>query len=383
MGGAGSAGDGISAGAASGAARAGTHLGGEGGAHLDGEDYAHLSPEVFAEVNRHLVAKALAEFAHERLIAPVRVGESSEESGPDGGPERTAASWVLTIPTGTGTDTGTGTIHYTFDASRAALEHWVIDETTIVRRRDGQAIGLDAQEFVLELQDVLGVPENLMSTYLEEIASTLAGGAFKLTEAREGRRPTAAGLADADFQTIEAAMTEGHPGFVANNGRIGFGARDYRRWAPEIGRRNRLEWVAVSREHAHLALGDGLDESGHLAWALSADERELFSARLTATGRRLDEVHLMPIHPWQAEHRLAITFASDIARGDLIPLGPGLDEHQAQQSLRTFFNHTRAGAPYAKVALAVQNMGFLRGLSPAYMRDTPGDQRLGGPPRRR
>ncbi|MBR7503979.1 hypothetical protein KCW65_28245, partial [Mycobacterium tuberculosis] len=86
-------GDGISAGAASGAARAGTHLGGEGSAHLDGEDYAHLSPEVFAEVNRHLVAKALAEFAHERLIAPVRVGESSEESGPDGGPERTAASW--------------------------------------------------------------------------------------------------------------------------------------------------------------------------------------------------------------------------------------------------------------------------------------------------
>ncbi|WP_082834881.1 GNAT family N-acetyltransferase [Brevibacterium casei] len=366
-----SVGDGNSAGAASGATRAGTHLGGEGSAHLDGEDYAHLSPEVFAEVNRHLVAKALAEFAHERLIAPVRVGESSEESGPDGGPERTAASWVLTIPTGTGPDTGTGTIHYTFDASLLPLEHWVIDETTIVRRRDGQAIGLDAQEFVLELQDVLGVPENLMSTYLEEIASTLAGGAFKLTEAREGRRPTAAGLADADFQTIEATMTEGHPGFVANNGRIGFGLRDYRRWAPENGRRNRLEWVAVSREHAHLALGDGLDESGHLSWALSDDERELFSARLTATGRRLDEVHLMPIHPWQAEHRLAITFAADIARGDLIPLGPGLDEHQAQQSLRTFFNHTRAGAPYAKVALAVQNMGFLRGLSPAYMRDTP------------
>src|SRR5699024_3260011 len=80
--------------------------------------------------------------------------------------------------------------------------------------------------------------------------------------------------------------------------------------------------------------------------------------------------HLMPIHPWQADHRLAITFAADIARGDLLPLGAGLDEHQAQQSLRTFFNHSRTG-PYVKVALAVQNMGFLRGLSPKYMRDTP------------
>ncbi|WP_298417605.1 IucA/IucC family protein, partial [Brevibacterium sp.] len=52
------------------------------------------------------------------------------------------------------------------------------------------------------------------------------------------------------------------------------------------------------------------------------------------------------------------------------PLGEGRDEHQAQQSLRTFFNHSRTG-PYVKVALAVQNMGFLRGLSPKYMRDTP------------
>ncbi|WP_311201101.1 IucA/IucC family protein [Brachybacterium paraconglomeratum] len=44
---------------------------------------------------------------------------------------------------------------------------------------------------------------------------------------------------------------------------------------------------------------------------------------------------------------------------------------QPQQSLRTFFNRTREGAPYVKVALAIQNMGFLRGLSPHYMRDTP------------
>ena len=390
--------------AAAGEARTGGHLGGEDYAHLGGKDYAHLTPEIFAQGNRHLVAKALAEFAHERLIAPVRLAESSEEtegarekraegapedgaegapeSGAEGAPESHQTSWVLTIPAGTRTGTGhdsgrhtptaaAGTIHYTFEAALLPLEHWAIDETTIVRYRDGRAVDLDAQEIILELQDALGVPESLVSTYLEEIASTLAGGAFKLAEAQQGRRPAVAALADADFQTIEAAMTEGHPGFVANNGRIGFGLRDYRRWAPENGRRNRLEWIAVTREHAHLALGEGLDETAHLAWALSDDERELFSSRLAATGRRLGEVHLMPIHPWQAEHRLAITFAADIARGDLIPLGPGLDEHQAQQSLRTFFNHTRAGAPYAKVALAVQNMGFLRGLSPAYMRDTP------------
>ena len=166
-------------------------------------------------------------------------------------------------------------------------------------------------------------------------------------------------------------MTEGHPGFIANNGRIGFSLSDYRRWAPENGRTTRIEWVAATREHSHLSVGEGLDEAAHLAWALSTEERDLFDSRIRAAGRDPEDFHLLPVHPWQADHRLAITFAADIARGDLLPLGTGLDEHQPQQSLRTFFNHSRADAPYVKVALAVQNMGFLRGLSPKYMRDTP------------
>ncbi len=175
-------------------------------------------------------------------------------------------------------------VHYTFDARVLPLEHWAIDEASIMRYRDGHPINLDVQELVLELQDGLGLPEDLVSTYLEELASTLAGGAFKLTEARQGTRPDVEGLLDADFQTVEAAMTEGHPGFLANNGRIGFALSDYRRWAPETGRLNRLEWVAVNREHAHLSVGAGLNEVSHLEWALSDDERTLFADRSARPG---------------------------------------------------------------------------------------------------
>ncbi|MCD1285599.1 MULTISPECIES: GNAT family N-acetyltransferase [unclassified Brevibacterium] len=314
--------------------------------------YAHLNADTFAVTQRHLVAKALSEFAHERLITPVRSTEPA--AGPD--------DWQLHVDGGS---------RYTFTARVLPLEHWAIDEGSITRRQDGTEVPLDAQELVVELQDALAIPEDLISTYLEELASTLAGSAFKLAEAWKGRRPSSTGLLDADFQATEAAMTEGHPGFIANNGRIGFSLGDYRTWAPENGRRNRIEWVAASREHSHLSLGTGLTEAAHLDWALSPAERELFDSRIRAAGRSPEDFHLLPVHPWQADHRLAITFAADIARGDLLPLGTGLDEHQAQQSLRTFFNHSRPGAPYVKVALAVQNMGFLRGLSPKYMRDTP------------
>ncbi|UVI35192.1 GNAT family N-acetyltransferase [Brevibacterium spongiae] len=311
-------------------------------------EYAHLNADGFSVVQRHLVAKALSEFAHERLITPVKCQDEN--------------AWDLTIA---------GATRYTFTARVLPLEHWVIDEASITRLRGEVEVPLDVQELVVELQDDLAIPEDLISTYLEELASTLAGAAFKLEDGRAGRRPTSRALVDAGFQATEAAMTEGHPGFLANNGRIGFGLSDFRTWAPENGELNSIEWVAVRRERSRLSLGEGLDEEAHLGEALSRAERDLFGSRIRAAGQDPADFHLMPIHPWQADHRLAITFAADIARGDLLPLGEGLDKHQAQQSLRTFFNHSRTGAPYVKVALAVQNMGFLRGLSPKYMRDTP------------
>ena len=321
--------------------------------------YSHLNRDTFAVAQRHLVAKALSEFAHERLIAPIRA------TSPDAGPD----DWELRIDDSS--SSVTESVTYSFTARVLPLEHWVIDEDSITRRRGSTPLGLDAQELVVELQDALAIPEDLISTYLEEIASTLASGAFKLDEAWKGHRPDSTALLGADFQTTEAAMTEGHPGFIANNGRIGFSLSDYRRWAPENGHTTRIEWLAATREHSHLSVGEGLDEAAHLDWALSAAERELFDTRIRAASRDPEDFHLLPVHPWQADHRLAVTFAADIARGDLLPLGSGLDELQPQQSLRTFFNHTRSDAPYVKVALAVQNMGFLRGLSPKYMRDTP------------
>src|SRR5690606_7705049 len=99
--------------------------------------------------------------------------------------------------------------------------------------------------------------------------------------------------------------------------------------------------------------------------------RAAFADRLGARGLDPADYLYLPVHPWQWRHRVPVTFAADVARGDLVPLGHGSDEYQPQQSIRTLFNRTRPDRHYVKVALAIQNMGFLRGLSPAYMRATP------------
>ena len=52
-------------------------------------------------------------------------------------------------------------------------------------------------------------------------------------------------------------------------------------------------------------------------------------------------------------------------------IGTSSDLFRPQQSLRTFFNHSRPALPYVKTAVGIRNMGFVRGLSPAYMETTP------------
>ncbi|CAM5499209.1 hypothetical protein SBADM41S_01435 [Streptomyces badius] len=77
---------------------------------------------------------------------------------------------------------------------------------------------MDAAEFLIELRHTLGIPAEALPVYLEEISSTLAGTAYKLT-----KEPATSGqLVAAGFQAVETGMTEGHPCFVANNGRLGF-----------------------------------------------------------------------------------------------------------------------------------------------------------------
>ncbi|MFJ8689303.1 IucA/IucC family protein [Micromonospora wenchangensis] len=305
---------------------------------------AHLTPATWAHANRLLVAKALAEFAHERLIEPAPTGDDR---------------WAVR--------SDDDTVEYRFTARRFTLDHWQPDPESITRRRGDEDLPLDAVDLCLELRGALGLSDQVLPVYLEEITSTLAGTAYKLS------RPAveADELARADFQAIETGMTEGHPCFVANNGRIGFGIGEYHAYAPEAGRPVRLVWVAAHRDHATFSSAADLDYATLLHTELGPDTLARFTAALTEAGVDPDDYLLIPVHPWQWWNRLAVTFAGEVARRRLVCLGEAPDEYLPQQSIRTFFNVTEPRRHYVKTALSVLNMGFLRGLSAAYMEATP------------
>ncbi|MGW4085430.1 IucA/IucC family protein [Streptomyces sp. NPDC004822] len=305
---------------------------------------AHLSPDRWARANRLLIRKALAEFSHERLLTPEPSGDGRYTVRSDD--ERT---------------------RYTFTAVRRALDHWQIDAGSIARHRDDAELPLEALDFFVELQKSLGLSDEILPVYLEEISSTLSGTCYKLTKPQV----PAAELAQSGFQEIEAGMTEGHPCFVANNGRLGFGVHEYLEYAPEAARPVRLVWLAAHRSRAAFTAGVGVEYESFLREELGAETVERFHGVLRARDLDPGDYLLIPVHPWQWWNKLAVTFAAEVAREHLVVLGEGDDEYLAQQSIRTFFNSTSPHKHYVKTALSVLNMGFMRGLSAAYMEATP------------
>lgn len=305
---------------------------------------AHLSPELWARANRALVRKGLAEFSHERLLTPTPLGSDLYS--------------VLSDDS---------TVEYRFKAVRHALDHWSVDEASITRHRDGAELEPDALDFHIELRETLGLSPEVLPVYLEEISSTLAGTGYKYTKPQVSSEV----LAKSSFQDIETGMTEGHPCFVANNGRLGFGVHEYLSYAPETASPVHLVWVAARKDVSTFTAGAGLDHDAFMREELGEAAIAGFEAKLSALDLDPAEYHFLPVHPWQWWNKTTVTFAAEIANRRLVLLGEGEDAYLAQQSIRTFFNTTTPTKHYVKTAISVLNMGFMRGLSAAYMEATP------------
>ena len=303
-----------------------------------------LSPASWAYANRFLIRKAIAEFTHELLFCPEHTSENT---------------YVL--------KTNNPGITYEFEAVKKALDHWEIDKETITKKNGATEETLDAIFFVTECRHTLQIPEHLLSVYLEEITSTLSSLAYK----HQNQQHRAQELANASFQQIEHAMIEGHPCFVANSGRIGFDTEDYLQYAPETDRPFRIYWVAGHHDNATYTAVEKYAYDNVLRQELGSALLTKFNTVLENLGLDASSYIFMPVHPWQWKNKIVPVFAADIARQKLVFLGESENRYSAQQSIRTLYNTDRPAKMYTKTALSIYNMGFMRGLSPYYMKSTP------------
>lgn len=293
--------------------------------------------------NRHLQSKAISELVHERLLVA----------------EQTPQGFKVNIEGG----------YFIFNGRAMALNHIDIDEPSLCfYNLNNEQVELDVLHFFSVQGPALGLTGERLATYLEELNATLASACYK----RENNTLSAAELAQLGLQQIEAAMSEGHPAFVANNGRIGFSKSDFLHYAPEVGKPFKVLWLAAHKTVCDFAYSEYFsDYPSHISGELDLTTRDAFTKALKAQNLNPDDYLLIPAHPWQYQHKLSVVFANEFANNRLVYLGEGDDLYQAQQSIRTLYNCSHPHKPYLKVALSILNMGFMRGLSRAYMAVTP------------
>lgn len=287
--------------------------------------------------DRRIAAKVIAEFCHERALTPLETSPGHFSLLSDD--QRT---------------------EYGFTADLLSLDSWAVDEESLRRTRGGHELPVRAVDLVVDVRAQLGIAVDALPEYLEELIHTVAIGADRT----DAKRIRAADLAVADFQTIEKTMTEGHPCFVANAGRLGFSAHDVAAYAPESGGRFRLIWVAARAEDCDVATMGDVDYADLVRDELGDDVVEKFSDVLLFQGLDPGAYTFLPVHPWQWTEKAARLYAADIAERRLVILGASPDEYQPQQSIRTQFNATTPTRHYVKTALSIVNMGFTRECRP-------------------
>ncbi|UII25403.1 GNAT family N-acetyltransferase [Fulvivirga maritima] len=314
-----------------------------------GSAVSHLSQANWQKANVMFIKKAIAEFTHELILQPHLVQKEASENH----------HYALSADK-------PGVVYY-FQAKKMALDHWSIDENTISKKLNNEPADLDGLSFILDFKEQLGIPKEMLPTYLEEISSTLYGSAYML----EKKSISAADLINSGYQEIEHAMTAGHPCFVANNGRIGFDTKDYKVFAPEANTPFNIIWLAGHVDRTHYAHVEELPYQTLLEQELGEEQVNVFNAHLSNKGLNPADYFFIPVHPWQWFNKLASIFSPDIANEKLVYLGESKDLYSAQQSIRTLYNISNTHKFYVKTSLSILNMGFMRGLSPYYMGGTP------------
>jgi len=292
--------------------------------------------------NRALIAKMIGELSYEQLLAPTPDGDSEVDHLLDLG---AAGMWRY----------------------QAHINLWgqpMVDPQSLVPPPGERP---EAADFLLALAPALGMHDGQLAEHLEDLFATLRADC-QLREARRGLSADAAiRLAEPERQRL----LDGHPKFLFNKGRRGWGLEALARYAPEHGGRFRLGWVAI----ADAALDSGgiaIDSRELLDAALSAHEYARLRQALAERVACPSNYRLLPVHPWQWQQILGPLHAGDIAHGRLAYLGEFGDAYVAQQSLRTLTNVSRPSAGYdIKLSLTIMNTSCYRGI--------PGRFLLAGP----
>ncbi|ASK29217.1 IucA/IucC family protein [Chryseobacterium sp. T16E-39] len=308
-----------------------------------------ISQENWKQANIDLMAKSIAELMHEELLKPI--ADFEDDKG----------YTVFRL------ETGNENITYSFRGQKRLMDYWHIDKNSIKRHENGNiSSSIDVPQFFLEMQSVFDLDSNTLARYTEELLHTLYCDALILSSGTMSSKD----LASSNYQTVEHQMT-GHPWVIVNKSRLGFSPTDLEKFAPEANENLKVLWLAAHKDRSSFHSLEHIDQEAFYNSEIGTELYQSFKQKLSDEGKSIQDYNLIPVHPWQWEHKLKIHFAGDIVSGILILLGEGNDVYSPQQSIRTLFNTEHPEKRYLKTAVSILSTGNIRGLSPKQMQIAP------------
>jgi 2-[(L-alanin-3-ylcarbamoyl)methyl]-3-(2-aminoethylcarbamoyl)-2-hydroxypropanoate synthase len=268
-----------------------------------------------------------------------------------------------------GTDERGNAVCYLFTATRRyGFDRIRLGPQPVLRCAPGGTVETESTTRLLsEVRDGLNADEACLATFARELEETLAKDALaQYVRAQRGDT-----LAGADYDTLESAITDGHPYHPAYKSRIGFDLADNLAWGPEFAGAIHPLWLAAHRSVATVTVSAGLREPAFLREQLGPATVEGFHQRIRRAGA--DPVHytLVPVHPWQWRERISRAFAVPLHNRELIVLGDDPHTHLAQQSIRTLACRDVPERAYLKLSLSIVNTSTSRVLAPHTVGNAP------------
>ena len=268
-----------------------------------------------------------------------------------------------------GTDEHGNAVCYLFTATRRyGFDRIRLGPQPVLRCAPGDTVEADSTTRLLsEVRHGLNADEVGVATFARELEQTLVKDAL----AQYVRAERGDTLHGADYDTLESAITDGHPYHPAYKSRIGFDLADNLAWGPEFAGSIHPLWLAAHRGVATVTVSAGLGEAAFLREQLGPTTVERFHQRIRRAGADPRRYALLPVHPWQWRERISHAFAALLRHRELIVLGEDPHTHLAQQSIRTLACRDVPGRAYLKLSLSIVNTSTSRVLAPHTVTNAP------------
>lgn len=223
----------------------------------------------------------------------------------------------------------------------------------------------DPALFLAEIAPWLDADEARLAQFAAELLATQIKDAQTL-HVREDKV-----LRGADYDTVEARLTDGHPYHPSYKSRLGFTLDDNRAYAPEMASGVTPLLLAVRRDRCRWAVSATLQEDAAARALLGEADWQHFRDELARRGLRPGDYQPLPVHPWQWDEVVLPGYHQALARGELVVVGGLADSYLPQQSIRTLGNLSDPRRLSLKLAMNLVNTSTSRVLAPHTVLNAP------------